>query len=121
MSSPVDEALDRLASPGDREGFVDWEAHATDIATLRSELERLREERDELAEDVSAERDAKEAGRHLREAAEEEIERLRGIAGLPGVPPYRIAGIPPGIISADDYDVTDEALAFLDRIGKEEA
>lgn len=30
-----------------------------------------------------------------------------------GKPPYRIAGIPPGIISADDYDVTDEALAAL--------
>lgn len=30
-----------------------------------------------------------------------------------GKPPYRIAGHPPGIISDDDYDVTDEALAFL--------
>lgn len=30
-----------------------------------------------------------------------------------GRPPYRIAGIPPGIISADDYDVTDEALEAL--------
>lgn len=32
---------------------------------------------------------------------------------IPGKPPYRIAGIPPGIISSDDYDVTDEALAAL--------
>lgn len=34
---------------------------------------------------------------------------------LAGEPPYRIAGIPSGIISADDYDVTDQAFAALAR------
>lgn len=34
---------------------------------------------------------------------------------LPGEPPYRIAGIPEGIISADDLDVTEEALEALAR------
>lgn len=32
---------------------------------------------------------------------------------IPGESPYRIAGIPSGIISADDIDVTDEAFAAL--------
>ena len=32
---------------------------------------------------------------------------------VPGKPPYRIAGAPSGIISADDWDATDEALEAL--------
>lgn len=32
---------------------------------------------------------------------------------IPGRPPYRVAGVPAGIISADDYDVTDEAFKAL--------
>jgi hypothetical protein len=38
-------------------------------------------------------------------------EALRAL--MHGKLPYRIAGLPPGIISADDYDVTDEALDLL--------
>jgi hypothetical protein len=30
-----------------------------------------------------------------------------------GKPPHRVAGIPAGIISEDDFDVTDEAFAAL--------
>jgi hypothetical protein len=37
----------------------------------------------------------------------------KALEEIPGKPPYRIAGIPSGIISADDWDVTDEVLAFL--------
>jgi hypothetical protein len=36
-------------------------------------------------------------------------------AAMHGRPPYRIAGIPPGIISADDFDVTEEALDALNN------
>lgn len=40
-------------------------------------------------------------------------DRLRQHAASLGEPPHRVAGIPAGIISADDYDVTEEAFAAL--------
>ena len=44
--------------------------------------------------------------------AEEQLDALREALGNTK-PPYRIAGIPPGIISADDFDVTDDVLDAL--------
>lgn len=40
-------------------------------------------------------------------------DRLRALADGLCAAPHRVAGIPAGIISADDFDVTDEAFAAL--------